>query len=76
MSLKNWVHGLIAVIIATARAEEIQNAVAGFDPQSALTALYGGKTWKDPKLAQYFRSVNDGPATDLKPGPPCGGPGS
>jgi hypothetical protein len=67
MRWKKWAHALIAIVVGTStvRAEEIQRAVAGFDPKSALAAVYGGNTWKDPKLAKYFPPVSDGSASDV-----------
>ena len=58
MSSKKWVYGLIAGIIAIplGQAEETQKTSVRFDPQAALTQLYGGNTWKDPRLARHFSS--------------------
>ena len=67
MRLKNLARTLMTIMIgiSVVQADETQNAVAKFDPKSALTMVYGGTTWKDPKVAQYFNSLGADTVTDV-----------
>lgn len=50
---------------STLQAQETQKPDTPFDPKAALTAVYGGNTWRDPQLARYFRLQSPGESTDL-----------
>lgn len=67
MNSQNWVYAIAAMTIgcSTLRAQEMQKPDTPFDAKAALTAVYGGNTWRDPQLARYFRLQSPDKSTDL-----------
>jgi hypothetical protein len=54
LSSKKWASALTVVALVALPVGWAGDAVA-FDPQAALTQMYGGDTWKDPRLTRYFQ---------------------
>ena len=51
---KKWVSALTVVALIALPGARAADAVT-FDPKAALTQMYGGVTWKDPRLTRYFQ---------------------
>ena len=54
MSSKKWGYAFTAVALVALSVARADNVVT-FDPQAALTQMYGGNTWKDPRLTGHVQ---------------------